>query len=837
MSIAPETPAPIIASEPARSENAWRKRSFGAFIVKAIAFLVPLAVSVAYAIFAGRQLAEPVGLGGHVVWWLIVLGGAIAVAMLVERLARRLLPMAMLLKLSLVFPETAPSRFGMALRANSTRQLKRRIEAGVIDENATPHEAATALLELTAALGVHDRMTRGHAERVRAYAMMIGEQLDLPEDDLQMLQWGALLHDVGKLDVDSNILNKPGAPDAAELASLRAHPDQGRKYVAPLVDWLGEWSLPVSQHHERYDGKGYPEGLEGEDISLAARIVSVADSFDVMTSTRSYKVAMEPQDARAELHQNSHTQFDPHVVRAFLSVPVSELRRPFQAALGAGVVASIAQRIDARMIGTAAIAAAGALASIAPGTMDIPSAIAFSDNTPDVVEIVEDRPLEIPLRTTVVADSYSVDSVDGPATATIDQDILTIKPMAEESGTVTVVITACSGSTCDSTAIVAEIIALNDPPAAGADEATIGATQDSISIPVLANDTDVDDTDLFVRSAELTIGNGVVTVTSNGQEILFTPEPGSIGPWMIEYVVADNDDGFDSGTVTILDGDLAPEAVDDRATVIAGQTITIDVRANDLDDGGASRLEVVEANIVSPEGTQTSVAIDDDQNLVFVAGPDIEVVIVEYTVRDRMVRNSSARVLLAVTPPIPVAVDDATTIEQDSSATVDVLANDGPAILDLSTVTLRVVSSSEGAVSTDGRNITYTPPENSSGEAAVTYEICAAEDRCDTATLSITVNAAVSPFAAEGQIVLPADAGPQLIPWVVVSSGGTTVEPGTNFAISTDRPGLFTVRPSISQSGTLTFTPAPTASGTARTIITVTDSSGTRRYQLSIIIT
>ena len=137
--------------------------------------------------------------------------------------------------------------------------------------------------------------------------------------------------------------------------------------------------------------------------------------------------------------------------------------------------------------------------------------------------------------------------------------------MPEESGTVTVVITACRQNECDSAAIVAEVLSVNDPPTAGADEATVGPSQDSISIPVLANDTDVDDGELTIQRAELTTGAGDVVIVGDGQELLFTPERGSFGPWTIEYVVADDGDGFDSGTVTILDGDLAPEARDDTA--------------------------------------------------------------------------------------------------------------------------------------------------------------------------------------------------------------------------------------------------------------------------------
>jgi len=818
------------------AEHEWRPHELAALMLKVAAFAVPVIASIVWTIIVGNLLPEPSGFAGHVLWWFIVAGGALVVALLLERFARRLLPMAVLLKLALVFPETAPSRFAMALRANSTRQLKRRIESGVVNEDSTPQSAATALLELSAALSVHDRMTRGHAERVRAYSVMIGQQLELERDDLQKLQWSALLHDVGKLDVSAEILNKPAAPDAEELKSLRAHPERGAEFMEPLEEWLGGWALAASQHHERFDGGGYPSGLSEDEISLSARIVAVADAYDVMTSTRSYKTAMDPQVARTELLQCSSTQFDPDVVRAFLSVPISELRRPFQAALGAGLLASVAQIVDLRTIATGGAAVAGAVGATLVGGSEPPAAIAFSEATPTTIEVMEDSPIDIPLSTSIEADSYSLDSVDGPATASIDNDILRLEPKANESGTVTVVVTACNEDACDTTSIVAEVISVNDPPAAGADEATTSATMASISIPVLANDTDVDDPDLLIRSAEVATGAGKVSVIESGQQLLFTPDPGSIGPWTIEYVVTDTGDGFDRGVVTILDGDLAPEARDDTASVVGGESILIDVRANDEDDGGPDNLDIVHVEIVDPPESLATIEVDLSGQLLFSSTPESDVVIVEYTVRDRMLRESSARVLIAVTPPVPVAVDDQASTKEDTPVTVSVLDNDGPALLDLSTVDMRIVSSSSGLVEVAGGEITYTPPPNASGTAAIVYEICSAEATCDQASLTIVVEPVSdpSPFAAEGQIVLPSNAGPQLVPWVVVSSGQTTVEPGTTFSISTDRPNLFSVAPAISPNGGLTFTPAPGASGTANSTVTVIDSNGRRLYRLDI---
>jgi hypothetical protein len=178
------------------------------------------------------------------------------------------------------------------------------------------------IIELVASLGRHERLTRGHTERVRAYSDMIAVEMGLSEADRYLLQWACLLHDIGKLAVAPEILNKNGKPTDEEWASLRRHPEVGGEIVEPLAPWLGEWRLAASEHHERWDGKGYPRGLAADEISLAGRIVAVADAYDVITSARSYKRPMPVEAARAELVRCAGTQFDPDVVRAFLNVAI-----------------------------------------------------------------------------------------------------------------------------------------------------------------------------------------------------------------------------------------------------------------------------------------------------------------------------------------------------------------------------------------------------------------------------------------------------------------------------------------------------------------------------------
>jgi len=232
-----------------------------------------------------------------------------------------------LLDLSLTFPDRAPSRLKMAMRAASAQELgdllDRYQRAGADDAAA----AAERLLELVAALSRHDRITRGHSERVRAYVQLIGQEMGLSGDDLDRLRWAGLIHDIGKLRIDGEILNKPGRLTDEEFAIIKTHPALGAELAAPLADWLGESVLAVAQHHEKWDGTGYPHGISGHAISLPARIVAVADVFDVITSVRSYQQPRSAHEARAELARCAGTHFDPAVVRSFLNLSMGSLRR------------------------------------------------------------------------------------------------------------------------------------------------------------------------------------------------------------------------------------------------------------------------------------------------------------------------------------------------------------------------------------------------------------------------------------------------------------------------------------------------------------------------------
>ena len=298
--------------------NRWQSRPWAARALRASAFLAPLVGSfVLTRAYAALVPPEPIG---RPAYWGGMLVVASATAIVIERWSRSLLPLAAMFRLSLAFPDQAPTRFGVALRGGTTKRLADRVEG--VDETA----AATELLALVKELSAHDPMTRGHSERVRAYSDLIAEEMGLSREERDRLAWGALAHDVGKLDVDPAILNKPDKPTSEEWAIIRGHPAGALARMAPLYPWLGQWALAASQHHERWDGHGYPAGLAGTEISLAGRIVAVADAYDVMTATRSYKPALEAEAARAELTRNAGSQFDPDVVRAFLRVGLGRMR-------------------------------------------------------------------------------------------------------------------------------------------------------------------------------------------------------------------------------------------------------------------------------------------------------------------------------------------------------------------------------------------------------------------------------------------------------------------------------------------------------------------------------
>lgn len=359
------------------STTRWTARPLWAAVLRSAVFLGPMALSATVVLVALAVLP----LGGSSVPVLVAswigLGAVAAVVMLAaDRFARRLLPVAALMRLSLVLPDEMPSRFATASERLTPEELEREVahaRAGSPGDSSA--DAAARLLRLVAELADHDALTRGHSDRVRVYSQIIGQSLGLSDDDLDRLNWAALLHDVGKMAVPGEVLNKRGRPSDDEWEQLKAHADEGARMAAPLADWLGEWFPAISQHHERWDGTGYPAGLAGEEISLAGRIVAVADAYDVMTSDRTYADARSRADALEELASCSGSHFDPVVVRAMLDASTGLPRFAYGSGAWFGPLPvlgrlaslpSLAPTTASTILASAAIVGAGTLA---PGTL------------------------------------------------------------------------------------------------------------------------------------------------------------------------------------------------------------------------------------------------------------------------------------------------------------------------------------------------------------------------------------------------------------------------------------------------------------------------------------
>lgn len=175
----------------------------------------------------------------------------------------------------------------------------------------------TALLALSKAIEARDPYTRGHSARVARMARAVGVMLGCDDARLALLRLGGALHDIGKLAVSEQVLNKPGPLTAEELAEVREHPGVGARLVT--LDRTLHLAVPaVLYHHERWDGAGYPTGRAGSAIPIEARILAVADSFDAMTSNRPYRSALPAEQAIEEVDRCAGTQFDPDVAVAFL---------------------------------------------------------------------------------------------------------------------------------------------------------------------------------------------------------------------------------------------------------------------------------------------------------------------------------------------------------------------------------------------------------------------------------------------------------------------------------------------------------------------------------------
>jgi putative nucleotidyltransferase with HDIG domain len=178
-------------------------------------------------------------------------------------------------------------------------------------------EAFPALQSLISLINTKDMYTFGHSERVMTYALAMAEKMNLPEDELDRLRYGAALHDIGKIKIETSLLNKPASLNKEEWEIMKLHTIWGAQLVETIPAFHEIVPL-IRSHHENYDGTGYPDGLQGEEIPLLARILRIADSFDAMTSNRPYQNALSYPEACQELRRKACTYYDPQLINPFL---------------------------------------------------------------------------------------------------------------------------------------------------------------------------------------------------------------------------------------------------------------------------------------------------------------------------------------------------------------------------------------------------------------------------------------------------------------------------------------------------------------------------------------
>jgi response regulator RpfG family c-di-GMP phosphodiesterase len=218
----------------------------------------------------------------------------------------------------------ARKHLSMSAQADHVRIRQALANLLTVRTNGTP--AAAQLHELFQIVGFKRYETLQHSKRVAEYAKILGRACGLSGRELAQLELGALLHDIGKVAIPRNILLKPAALSEEEVAIMRLHPRVGRDLLAEF-EGLGAEAEVVYAHHERFDGAGYPRRLKGENIPMAARIFSIADTFDAITSDRPYRAALSIEKARAAITEGRGTQFEPQLVDLFAELPDETLIR------------------------------------------------------------------------------------------------------------------------------------------------------------------------------------------------------------------------------------------------------------------------------------------------------------------------------------------------------------------------------------------------------------------------------------------------------------------------------------------------------------------------------
>jgi hypothetical protein len=752
-------------------------------------------------------------------WWVGLSALATAVLVLGDRLSRKALPLVALLKLSLVFPDRAPSRLRTALRAGTVQSLQQRIaDASAAARAGTPVEAAERLLELVAALDVHDHVTRGHAERVRAYAQMIAEEMRLGRTERDLLNWAALLHDIGKLGIPSEILTKPGRLNEAEYDAIQRHPELGEQLVAPLRSWLGEWSEAVGDHHERWDGRGYPRGKAGEEITLGGRIVAVADVFDVITSARSYKEASTTVEAREELARHAGTQFDERAVRAFLGISLGRLR------LAMGPLAWLAHApVLGRVPLTTAISSlSGALAVVAAAV-----------TTGLVAEGAPGRAQSTPPREALKAAPAQEAPKARPSRPSQGQTRLTPpvrqRPTTAKRPTTAERPTRAKGPATEDPSVEAAPTEPRAHPAAVRVAPHVDAALDEDSTIVIPLDeiTGADDVATLRVSAPPHVGEASATVD---HALFYRPTRDYHGTTTLGYEACWHDDSCALGRARIVVRSVndVPRAAVDLAETNEDERVSIDVLANDSD------VETESLRVASVSGETHGNATLGNGRVTWSPPTNFNGrATFAYTVEDAQGASDVGRVtvVVAAVNDRPRAVSDAASVIENQSVTIDVLANDSDPEGDRLSLA-SVAEPSSGSAVRDGDKVRFTAPATS-GAASVGYVVRDEHGATDRGSVLVTVSGINSPpsfSAGPSQSVLE-DAGAQTVPgWASSISPGPPDEASQtiSFLVATTNDGLFGAGglPAVSPDGTLTYTSASNATGSATVTVRARDDGG-----------
>lgn len=713
-------------------EERWRPRRVAAVVLRVLIVLVPIAAGFAVGGLVSKAMPPPATVYEIVFWWGAIIAVATVTSTAVDRVARRFLPLTVLLRMTMLFPDVAPSRLRVARRAGNISELRRRVlEAEHGHGEVDLAEMAELVLSLSAALSNHDRRTRGHSERTRAYTDMIAEQMGMAEPDRDRLRWAALLHDVGKLEVPAEILNKDAALTHEEWEIVKQHPVHGMTLVAPLVPWLGTWAKTIEHHHERWDGSGYPHGLAGTDIALGARIVTVADAYDVMTSGRSYQRAMTPAAARKEVASMAGKQFDPVVARALMNVSLGRLR------WSTGPLAVLAEipflrglpqvgRDVAMVLTTSAVMTTG----FVTGAVPTPEGVDISPR--EIIEVViagsglGGGPTADPSSGTLAAetpDGVGGGPIDGATTTTVAPgggDGTTTTPPPPTTS-----VTTTPGS--QTTLLQAA------GPTARDDSASTGEDV-AVTIAVLANDTDPDG-DLDPASLALTgqAASGIGTL--GGGNIRYTPDRDFTGTDRLAYRVCDSGGRCDDAVVTVVVTGVndPPVATPLSATTEEGVPITVSLGYTDPDG------DTLTCSMSAPPAVGAA-TVPSDCSQVHYSPPTSYDGAVTITIRvsdGTVTVSSSVTVTVVAINQAPIAVPDGAT-SSGGTVTIPVLANDSDP--DGDPLTLASVSApSSGSTARSGSSVVYTPAVGFTGTATFTYQVCDPLALCSTGSVMVSV--------------------------------------------------------------------------------------------------